>query len=129
MDGEITSSELERALDESDPLVVDIRNPRQFARERVADSVNIPLSQLPAEIDRVADSDHVVTVCPHGKASVRAARLVASFGEFDGRVESLADGLEGWTGPTESDSPGASTTQSSAESDATGGSDSRQAPF
>jgi len=105
MDGEITASELERRLEESDPLVVDIRNPRQFARERVAGSVNIPLSRLPTEIDRVADSDHVVTVCPHGKASVRAARLVASFEEFDGRVQSLANGLEGWDGPTGSDSP------------------------
>jgi len=104
MDGEITASELEHTLAESDPLVVDIRNPRQFARERVAGSVNIPLSQLPAEVGRVADSDHVVTVCPHGKASIRAARLVESFEEFDGTVESLADGLAGWDGPTESSS-------------------------
>jgi rhodanese-related sulfurtransferase len=103
MDGEITESELKRTLEDEDPLVVDIRNPRQFARERVAGSVNIPLSQLPTEVERVAEADHVVTVCPHGKASVRAARLVGSFEEFDGRVESLADGLEGWDGPTESD--------------------------
>ena len=103
MDGEITAAELERALKRSDPLVVDIRNPRQFARERVEDSVNIPLSQLPAEIERVAGADHVVTVCPHGKASVRAARLIDSFEEFDGSVESLAEGLEGWDGPTESE--------------------------
>ena len=124
MDGEITSSELERALEESDPLVVDIRNPRQFARERVTGSVNIPLSRLPAEIDRVADSDHVVTVCPHGKASVRAARLVGSFEGFDGSVESLADGFEGWEGPTESDSP-----ETGPSSTARTGSDSPEPPF
>jgi Rhodanese-related sulfurtransferase len=124
MDGEISSSELKRMLEEGDPLVVDIRNPRQFARERVAGSVNIPLSQLPAEIDRVADSEHVVTVCPHGKASIRAARLVASSEEFDGSVESLADGLEGWGGPTESDS-----VRADASSTARTGSDSPEAPF
>ena len=60
-----------------------------------------PFDRLSSEITRVADEDHVVTVCPHGKASRRAARLVASFDGFDGRVESLAPGLEGWDGPTD----------------------------
>ena len=104
MDGEITAPELERALADAEPLVVDIRDPASFARGHITDSVNIPLARLPTEIPRVADADHVVTVCPHGKASVRAARLIASFDGFDGRVESLACGLEGWDGPTDTDS-------------------------
>lgn len=102
MDGEITAEALERALEEGDPLVVDIRHPPQFERGHIPGSVNIPLTELPAEIERVAGAGHVVTVCPHGEASVRAARLVNSFGGFDGRVDSLAEGLEGWDGPVES---------------------------
>ncbi len=102
MDGEITSDELKTALESDEPLIIDIRNPPSFAREHIAGSVNIPLGRLPAEIERVADANHVVTVCPHGKASIRAARLVASFGGFDGTVESLACGLAGWDGPVES---------------------------
>jgi rhodanese-related sulfurtransferase len=103
MDGEISAAELEQALDDDPPLIVDIRSPDAFAREHIPGSVNVPLAGLSSEIERVADEDHVVTVCPHGKASVRAARLVGSFGEFDGRVESLADGLTGWDGPVESE--------------------------
>jgi len=103
MDGEISGPELEAALDDGDePLVVDIRNPQQFERERIEDSINIPLGELPDEVDRIGDADHVVTVCPHGKASVKAARLITSFEGFDGTVESLACGLSGWDGPTES---------------------------
>ncbi|PSP55529.1 rhodanese-like domain-containing protein, partial [Halobacteriales archaeon QH_7_66_37] len=64
---------------------------------------NVPFSRLPQEVDRVGDADHVVTVCPHGKASVQAARLITSYEGFDGRVESLAPGIEGWAGPVESD--------------------------
>ena len=103
MDGEITATELRQARAETDPLVVDIRNPGSFAHEHIEGSINIPLGQIPAEIDRVAEADHVVTVCPHGKASIRAAELIASFEGFDGRVESLARGLEGWDGPVASE--------------------------
>lgn len=100
MDGEIPPAELETALDDGeDPLVVDIRNPRTFEREHIPGSVNIPLQRLPQEIERVSDADRVVTVCPHGKASVKAARLITSFEDFDGRVESLESGLTGWEGP------------------------------
>ena len=101
MDGEISGSELEAALDEDGPLVVDIRNPRQFERLRIEGSVNIPLSQLPARVEEIRGKDHVVTVCPHGQASVKAARLITSFEGFDGRVESLECGITGWDGPVE----------------------------
>jgi len=102
MDGEITAAELERELEGDGLLVVDIRHPPEFEHGHLPGSVNIPLTELPTQIERVAGADHVVTVCPHGKASVRAARLIDSFGGFDGRVESLADGIEGWEGPLES---------------------------
>ncbi len=101
MDGEISGPELEDALEGDEPLVVDIRNPRQFERKRIEDSINIPMSKLPQQVDRVSDADHVVTVCPHGQASIRAARLITSFEGFDGQVESLSCGLTGWEGSVE----------------------------
>ncbi|PSQ50451.1 rhodanese-like domain-containing protein [Halobacteriales archaeon SW_7_65_23] len=105
MDGEISGEELAGALEDSEdePVIVDIREPRAFEREHIPGSVNVPFSRLPQEVDRVSDADHVVTVCPHGKASVQAARLITSFEGFDGRVESLAPGIEGWDGPVDSD--------------------------
>ena len=103
MDGELTAAELETALDSDEKLlVVDIRSPPEFEHGHIPESVNIPFSHLPREIDRVAGEPHVVTVCPHGKASVQAANLITSFEGFDGRVESLECGLTGWDGPVES---------------------------
>ncbi|MEF8814551.1 MAG: rhodanese-like domain-containing protein [Halovenus sp.] len=104
MDGEISPAELERRLGDGpddDPLVVDIRQPRAFAQQRIPGSVNVPFNRLPNEVETVADADHVVTVCPHGEASIRAARLITAFEGFDGRVESLESGLTGWDGPLE----------------------------
>jgi rhodanese-related sulfurtransferase len=102
MDGEISGPDLETALDSDDkPLIVDIRNGRQFERLRIPGSVNIPLAELPQRVEELRDADHVVTVCPHGKASVKAARLITSFEGFSGTVESLSCGLSGWDGATE----------------------------
>jgi len=106
MDGEISPEDLAEKLDNpgEEPLVVDIREPRAFERERIPGSVNVPFPRLPQEVEQVSSADHVVTVCPHGKASVRAARLITSFEGFDGRVDSLASGLTGWDGPIERES-------------------------
>jgi rhodanese-related sulfurtransferase len=101
MDGEIDPETVESALSSDDPpLVVDIRPPGAFARGHLPGSVNVPFSELPTRVDEVADTDadHVVTVCPHGKASVQAARLVASYEGTEARVESMAGGLEAWPG-------------------------------
>lgn len=104
MDGEISAEEVHDLLDSDDPpVVVDIRNPPAFARGHVPGSVNIPFSQLPARIGELEGSDYIVTVCPHGKASVQAARLIGSYeGTAEARVESMADGIEGWTWGLES---------------------------
>lgn len=101
MDGEIQPETLADRLGDEEPLVVDIRNPGPYRRGHIPGSLNVPLSELIDGLDRVADAEHVVTVCPHGEASVKAARLIAASEAFDGRVESLAGGLTAWEGPLE----------------------------
>jgi rhodanese-related sulfurtransferase len=100
MDGEIEPDALAALLEEGDPArIVDIRPPRAFRTGHIPDSENVPLARLVDDVETFAGSDHVVTVCPHGQASVKAARLIAAYGEFDGRVESLRGGLDAWAGP------------------------------
>ncbi|MEF8799506.1 MAG: rhodanese-like domain-containing protein [Halolamina sp.] len=100
MDGEISTAELRERLDgASEPTVVDIRQPPAFRRGHIPGSVNIPFRQLPDRVAEVADADHIVTVCPHGKSSVQAAKLVASNeGAGDATVQSMAGGLREWDG-------------------------------
>ena len=100
MDGEIATDQLQAELETPNPpLIVDIRQPGAYRAGHIPESTNLPLSELVAGVERVAHADHVVTVCPHGKASVKAARLIAAYEEFDGRVESLEGGLTAWDGP------------------------------
>jgi rhodanese-related sulfurtransferase len=117
MDGETDPETLQERLAAGDaPLIVDIRSAGAFAEGHLPGSLNVPLADLPREIDRIAEADEVVTVCPHGKASVKAARIVGAYQDFDGRVVSLAGGLEAWEGPVEREDDAAG--DSPAEADA-----------
>jgi rhodanese-related sulfurtransferase len=105
MDGEISTEEVASLVETDDPpRIIDIRSPAAFARGHIPGSENVPFGQLPGSVEALAGADHIVTVCPHGKASVQAARLITSFeGTADARVESMAGGLEAWDGPLEAD--------------------------
>jgi rhodanese-related sulfurtransferase len=105
MDAEISAAEVHDLLEGDDPpVVVDIRNPPAYAQGHVPGSVNIPFSQLPARVAELEGAERIVTVCPHGQASVQAARLIGSYeGTGEARVESMAEGIEGWEWELETD--------------------------
>ncbi|WP_435196141.1 rhodanese-like domain-containing protein [Natronomonas sp. EA1] len=98
MDGEISSEELHAALEAGDELrIVDIRSPAAFARGHIPGSENIPFGELPQRVEELESAPRVVTVCPHGQASIQAARLIGSYeGTKETVVESLSDGMTGW---------------------------------
>jgi rhodanese-related sulfurtransferase len=99
MDAEISPEEVRELLNADEPIrIVDIRPEAAFERGHIPDSENIPFHALPDEIERLDGAERVVTVCPKGKSSVQAARLVASYEGVpdDARVESMAGGLDEW---------------------------------
>jgi rhodanese-related sulfurtransferase len=100
MDGELSADELDALLEDGDVRVVDIRRRAAFERGHIPGSDCIPFTELPQSVDRLDGAERVVTVCPHGESSVQAARLIASYEGLadDARVESLAEGLDGWPG-------------------------------
>ena len=96
MDGEISPDEVKDLLeDDADVRIVDIRDAQSFTHSHIPDSENVPFHELTSRVEEFEDADHIVTVCPHGKASVQAAQLISSYeGTADARVESMAGGLE-----------------------------------
>jgi rhodanese-related sulfurtransferase len=106
MDAEISPSEVEALLETTEaPRIVDIRSPAAFERGHIPGSENIPFNQLPQRVETLVDADRIVTVCPHGQASVQAARLINSYeGTETARVESMHGGLTEWDGELEAES-------------------------
>ncbi|MFB6114282.1 MAG: rhodanese-like domain-containing protein [Halodesulfurarchaeum sp.] len=102
MPGEIDPEELLTLLDSEDPVrVVDIRSPHAYETGHVPESENVPFEDLVESMEDLDGASHVVTICPHGEASMQAARLIESYEGVpdDARIESLAGGLEAWDGP------------------------------
>ena len=101
MPDEISPAELESLLDSDDPVrVVDVRSREAYGAGHIPGSENLPFDDVLEAIGEFDDASRIVTVCPHGEASVQAARLIeSSEGVSESTpVESLRGGIEAWEG-------------------------------
>jgi rhodanese-related sulfurtransferase len=96
------------ALMRSGALMVDVREPGEFAAGRIPGSANLPLSRLEAENLPLAEAQAVVFFCAGGtRTTVNAARLAARAGEAEAYV--MAGGIAAWGRlglPVEAGNPG-----------------------
>lgn len=91
----IEPRELRRRLDAGEPLVLlDVREPVEFALCRITDSRLVPLGELPSRLDDLDPEAQVVCICHHGIRSARAAALLVRAG-FE-HVWNLTGGIERW---------------------------------
>ncbi len=93
--GLLEPAALARAIATADcPLIVDVRNPAEFAAERIGTVVNLPLATLATEAAKLNPGEPVVTVCHSAYRSSLAIGLLERAG-FK-KVATLAGGLEAW---------------------------------
>jgi rhodanese-related sulfurtransferase/glyoxylase-like metal-dependent hydrolase (beta-lactamase superfamily II) len=76
------------------PLVLDIRNPREWAAKHIDGSVNIPLNHLLERIAEVPLVRRMVVHCAGGYRSSIAASILAQHGIT--RVVEMAGGIAAW---------------------------------
>ena len=80
--------------DERPPLVIDVREPREFKRRHVPEARLVPLPALLADIGQVPRDRPVVLVCRGGRRSSRAARVLRERG-YD-NVAAMRGGMLAW---------------------------------
>jgi adenylyltransferase/sulfurtransferase len=92
---EVSVEELKQMRDRGDPLVlVDVREPREWAISDLPDSVKIPLGTLPESLDKLSKEDDIVVYCRTGGRSGNAVQFLMQQGF--GRVRNLAGGINKW---------------------------------
>jgi rhodanese-related sulfurtransferase len=77
------------------PLVLDVRQPQEVQTDgRVADSLLIPMNELPARIGELPRDREIVAICKRGQRSWNVAQWLRQQG-YD--ASSLSGGLDAWT--------------------------------
>ena len=85
------------------PLVLDVREAWEFAHCRIAESLSMPLFDLPRAMSRLPADRDIVVVCHHGVRSLQAAAWLARAG-FS-RVHNLRGGIAAWADQVEPTMP------------------------
>lgn len=94
---QITAPQLQEWLSDNTrppPVLLDVREPWEFAICHIPQAVSMPMSTLPArylELDRTA---HTVMICHHGARSFQCGLFLENAG-FDG-ITNLQGGVAAW---------------------------------
>ncbi|MEO8125888.1 MAG: MBL fold metallo-hydrolase [Bryobacteraceae bacterium] len=76
------------------PLVLDIRNPREWASKHIDGSLNLPLNHLQERIGEIPLDRRIVVHCAGGYRSSIAASILQQYGITD--IIEMAGGLAAW---------------------------------
>jgi rhodanese-related sulfurtransferase len=84
------------SLSNSGALMVDVREPSEYAASRIPASQNVPLSRLDTSELAADDGQVMVFFCAGGtRTNIHAARLAAKAGDTEAYI--LKGGLRGWS--------------------------------
>jgi len=92
MSTDATIEQLKQARAEG-AVVIDVREPDEFAEGHVVGAQSLPLSQLPTRTQEVPKGQTVYLVCQGGGRSSQAAELLSAAGHD---VRSVAGGTKAW---------------------------------
>lgn len=93
---EIGPAELAQLLAGPDPpLLLDVREPMEYAHVKIEGSRLIPLNDLPAHLGELDPEKPLVAYCHHGVRSLHAVRWLRAQGLT--QAQSLAGGIDAWS--------------------------------
>ncbi|MGZ8804405.1 MAG: rhodanese-like domain-containing protein [Microbacterium sp.] len=84
---------VDRLASLGDVLVVDVREPDEYADGHVPNAVNIPLGSLRERAEELRSSDRVYVVCQSGRRSAIACEVLESLGS---RAVNATGGTSAW---------------------------------
>lgn len=92
---DITVEQLKGMIDRRDDfLLVDVRNPDEFAISTIPGSVKLPLPELPERFTELPKDKLLVLHCKMGGRSARALQFLRSQGY--GQLKNVAGGINAW---------------------------------
>ncbi len=97
----INNDELKTKLGNEDIVVLDVREPAEYAFSRIPGAKSIPLGELEERMSELNEEDNIHVVCRTGNRSDRAAQILSEKGYKN--VLNVVPGMSEWDGETEND--------------------------
>lgn len=95
----IDVQELSRELDNRALVIIDVREPYEFAAGHVPSATNMPLGTLPTAAAGLERDSKIVVICQSGHRSVTAAKRLLKAGFTD--IRNVRGGTGAWQGKLE----------------------------
>src|SRR5699024_6214130 len=95
-----TNDQVELKINDKDSIILDAREPAEYAMQHIPNSTLIPLGELENRLDDIDKDKTVYVICLTGNRSDFAVNLMLAHGYHD--VHNGLPGMFKWTGPTES---------------------------
>lgn len=97
-----TNAELQNKIEVGENIhILDVREPAEYAFNRVPKAKNIPLGELESRMGELNQDEELYVICRTGNRSDFAAQWLTEKG-FK-QVKNVIPGMCEWTGPTEKD--------------------------
>lgn len=91
----IEPAQLVQALSNPNPpIVVDVREPNEFAEGHIQGALSVPLSGLPTHFQEIPKDRSVVVYCRSGHRSAKAQAFLEMQGYTN--IESMTGGINNW---------------------------------
>jgi rhodanese-related sulfurtransferase len=102
---QITAPDLHAHLQSADPkpLLLDVREPREFEYCHIEGSLHIPMNDVPARLAELDPEREIICICHHGMRSASVGGYLERQGFRN--VVNLVGGVEAWATLVDHDMP------------------------
>ena len=90
----MNAPELSAYLENSQPLLIDVREPWEFEICHLSGSINIPMGRIPQYLEMISEARECVMICHHGVRSQHVIRYLQQYQM--GELINLEGGVDAW---------------------------------
>jgi rhodanese-related sulfurtransferase len=84
-----------KILQKENLFLLDVREPHEFKYTNIANSILIPLNQIPNRLNELNKDHEIVVICHHGMRSQQAANYLIQSGFKN--ISNLTGGIDAWS--------------------------------
>jgi rhodanese-related sulfurtransferase len=99
----MSATELYAYLQNTEPMLIDVREPWEFDICQLAGSINIPMGQITQHLETIRQASETVMICHHGVRSMNVIQYLLQ--QKIDRLINLDGGVDAWAREVDPDMP------------------------